>query len=86
MNKFIGIGHLGGDPEPLNNGCKFSIATEVFDGSTKKTIWIKVLAFGQSGINSYNHLSKGRRVLVEGRLDTTHTGGTCIISDDITFL
>lgn len=86
MNKFIGIGCLGGNPEPLTGGCKFSIATEIFDGTQKRVIWIKVLAFGKSGENCFNYLEKGRKVAVEGRIDTTHTGVTCVISDDVTFL
>lgn len=86
MNKFIGLGLLGEDPEQINKGCKFSLATEFWNGKEKKTVWLKVFVFGKSGENCLHHLTKGRRVLVEGRVDITKMGNTVIITDDVTFL
>lgn len=86
LNKFIGIGYLGADPEPLNIGVKLSLATEVFDGRQKKTIWLKVFVFGKSAENCINHKKKGDRIAVEGRVDVSKTGKTIIITDDVTFL
>lgn len=86
MNKFIGIGYLGSDPEVLESGCKLSLATEVWDGTKNRTIWLKVFVFGQSGKNCAEHLTKGRRILVEGRVDWTKKGNSVIITDNVTFL
>lgn len=86
MNKFICIGHLGSEPEPIEKGCKLSLATEFWNGKEKKTIWLKVFVFGSSGENCLNHLTKGRKIALEGRVDITKAGNMCIITDDVTFL
>lgn len=87
MNKFFGIGYLGGDPEPLSKGCKLSLATEIWDGTQSKVIWLKVMVFGTSATNCLEHLTKGRRILVEGRVDIAlKSGNMIIVTDNITFL
>lgn len=85
--KLIIIGNLGGDPQmrylqdgtPVTN---FSMATNRgwTDSSTgqrvDETTWFRVSVFGRQAENVNQYLSKGRRVLVEGRLrPDSETGG-----------
>lgn len=72
------IGRLGRDPEMryLPNGdpvTSFSIATDrqYNDRSgqkVKETTWFRVSVFGKSAETANQYLSKGKMVLVEGRL------------------
>ena len=71
LNKFLGIGNLTGDPEVKKVGedkkvCKFCIAinNRVNDSVT----FIDVETWNKSADNCSRFLSKGRKVLVEGRL------------------
>ena len=71
LNKFIGIGNLTVDPETKDIGggkkvCKFSLAinNKVNDSVT----FIDVETWNKSAENCQRFLSKGRRVLIEGRL------------------
>ena len=76
--KIIIVGNLGRDPEmrytpsgqPVTN---FSMATNRkwtnADGTPgEETIWFRVTAWGKLGETCNQYLSKGRQVLVEGRL------------------
>ncbi len=76
--RVILVGHLGRDPEmrytpqgtPVTN---FSVATNrVYTNANgeqvKETIWFRVSAWGKLAEVCAQYLSKGRRVLVEGRL------------------
>lgn len=76
--KIIIVGNLGRDPEmrytpsgqPVTN---FSVATNRkwtnTDGTPgEETIWFRVTAWGRLGETCNQYLSKGRQVLVEGRL------------------
>lgn len=80
VNKAILIGRLGADPEirytasgaPVAN---FRIATsESWTGKDGKkderTEWHKIVAWGKLGELCGEYLSKGRRVFVEGKLQT----------------
>ena len=80
------IGRLGRDPEMryLPNGdpvTSFSVATD--RGWTdkngqkqKETTWFRVSVFGKQAENTNTYLSKGKMVLVEGRLSVdTKQGG-----------
>ena len=71
LNKFLGIGNLTGDPETKQIGegkkvCKFCIAmnNRINDSVT----FIDVETWNKSADNCSRFLSKGRKVLVEGRL------------------
>lgn len=71
MNKFIGLGNLTKDPElkEIKSGrsvCTFSIAinNKVNDSVT----YIDVETWNKSAQNCHRFLSKGRKVLIEGRL------------------
>ncbi len=76
--KIVIVGNLGRDPEmrytpsgqPVTN---FSMATNRkwtnTDGTPgEETIWFRVTAWGKLGETCNQYLSKGRQVLVEGRL------------------
>lgn len=80
------IGRLGRDPEMryMPNGdpvTSFSIATDrVYNDRNgqkqKETTWFRVSVFGKSAETANQYLSKGKMVLVEGRLRVdAKTGG-----------
>lgn len=87
MNKYIAIGMLGSKPEQIANGCKLSLAVQYFNGKEKTIIWIKVLVFGKAAENCINVLDKGRRVLIEGRLDKLKSNNELVVvTDNVQFL
>jgi single-strand DNA-binding protein len=80
------IGRLGRDPEMryLPNGdpvTSFSVATDrgwtdKSGQKQKETTWFRISVFGKQAENANTYLSKGKMVLVEGRLQTDpKTGG-----------
>jgi single-strand DNA-binding protein len=82
MNKAIIIGNLGGDPV-VNNGphgfsvTKFNVATserwrdKVTGELQERPEWHRVAAFGKLAEICEKYLSKGKKVCVEGRLQTS---------------
>lgn len=80
VNKVILVGNLGADPElrytPTSQPvCSLRVATtEKFKSKTKgdqeKTEWHRVSVWGKQGEACAQHLSKGRQVYIEGRLET----------------
>ncbi len=83
--KLIIVGNLGGDPEmrytpdgtPVTT---FSVATNRKwnnqDGSqSEETVWFRVTAWRKLAETANQYLSKGRQVLVEGRLTPDKTTG-----------
>lgn len=81
VNKWIGIGNLGRDPESryTSSGeaiCNFSIAcTETWKdkqtGERKEmTEWVRISAFGKLAEICSQYLKKGSQVYVEGSLRT----------------
>lgn len=80
VNKFIGIGNLGRDPEMrfMPDGkavCNFSIAiSEKYkdkSGEAKEvTEWVNVAFFGKLAEIAGEYLKKGSKVYVEGKLKT----------------
>jgi single-strand DNA-binding protein len=80
INKFIGIGHLGRDPEYRvaasgNSVANISIAvTDKYkdkDGIEKETTeWINVVFFGKLADIVEQYVKKGMQVYVEGKLKT----------------
>ncbi len=80
----IVVGRLGRDPEmrytPSGQAVtSFSIATDrvyMQDGQqVKETIWFRVSAWGKTAETCNTYLSKGKMVLVEGRLTTDGKSG-----------
>jgi len=88
------VGNLGKDPELryLDSGtavCNFSMATNrswtTSDGTKgEETVWWRIAAWGKQGENANQYLSKGRQVIIEGRIVTDRdTGQPRIwVSDD----
>jgi single-strand DNA-binding protein len=81
VNKWIGIGNLGRDPESRYTAsgeaiCNFSIAcTETWKdkqtGERKEmTEWVRISAFGKLAEICGQYLKKGSQVYVEGSLRT----------------
>ena len=80
VNKAIIVGRLGSDPElkTITSGqtvCRLSVATSENwtdrDGQKQeKTEWHRVVVWGRMAEVCGQHLSKGRQVYLEGRLQT----------------
>jgi single-strand DNA-binding protein len=85
------IGNLGGTPDMkyLNNGkavTNFSVATsenwtDQNGEKHEKTTWWRVAVFGKSAEACNNFLSKGSRVMVQGRVNATPEGNPRIWQD-----
>ena len=103
VNKAILIGNLGADPEvrTTNSGtsvCNLRIATNSRvkrgDEWEDATEWHSVVCFGRTADNAGKYLSKGRKVYVEGRIQTrkyqdrdgNDKWATEIVADTLTFL
>ncbi len=81
-NKVILVGRLGADPEvryiPQSNRAvaNYSLATNerIFNPQTKesedRTEWHRVVSWGKTAEFCEKYLSKGKQVLIEGRLRT----------------
>lgn len=80
VNKVILVGRLGADPELKSVGqgqsvARLSLATSENwmgkDGQRQeRTEWHRVVVWGRQAENCGKHLSKGRQVYIEGRLQT----------------
>lgn len=80
VNKVILVGRLGADPEIKTVGsgqsvARLSLATsENWTGKDgqkqERTEWHRIVVWGRQAENCAKHLSKGRQVYVEGRLQT----------------
>jgi len=80
-HKLIIVGNLGRDPEmrytPSGQAVtSFNVAVNDDFGENKRTIWVRVSAWGKQAETCNNYLKKGSKVLVEGRLTCDpSTGG-----------
>lgn len=88
FHTLILVGNLGSDPtlrftpggEPVTS---FSVAVTDGFGDKKKTIWIRVSAWGKQAESCNQYLHKGSKVLVEGRLVVDkETGGPRVWEKD----
>lgn len=73
MNNVILIGNLTRDPEyreTANGLCKFSIAVTDGYGEKEQTSYPSIVVFGKQAENCAKYLAKGRKVAVQGRLQT----------------
>lgn len=102
MNLAILVGHLGGDPEVRKAGdksvCSFGLATtHRYTNAEKKTVedttWHRIQVWGPMGKACAEHLTKGRQVLVRGRIRITAWGkegakhkGVEIVAEHVEFL
>ncbi len=104
LNRVQLIGNLGQDPEVryTNAGkavCNFSVATshtwkDAEGNPQEKTEWHKIVAWGKLAEICSQYLAKGRKVFVEGRLQTRKWQGqdgndrytTEIVIDNMIFL
>ena len=102
VNKFIGIGHLGKDPEirTIESGkvASFSIAlTEKWKDRNgekqEKTNWINCLVFGPKAEVIEKYVKKGDKIYIEGKIsidsyvkDEVKMYATKIIVQDFTML
>ena len=80
INKVILVGNLGGDPEIRKTASGQSIA--LFNLATSRSWvdregrrqesadWHRIVVWGKLGETCANHLSKGRQVYIEGRIQT----------------
>ena len=71
--KLIFIGNLGNTPETRYTAkgdpvTSFSLATSRRYGETDETTWFRVSVWGKQAESCQKYLSKGVKVLVEGRL------------------
>ena len=81
MNKCFFVGRLTKDPEvKYTNAGKavtsFSIAVNRFGGNGDQTDFVPIVAWEKLAEICGNNLGKGRRVLVEGRLQIRSYDGT----------
>ena len=78
MNRIIIKGRLTRDPE-LKTGssgmefCKFTVAVDRRRGKDKEkeTDFFDCTAFGQTGVAISKYMTKGREILVEGRMESS---------------
>ena len=80
VNKVIVVGRLGADPDLKSVGnsqsvCKLSVATseqwtDKQGQKQERTEWHRIVVWGRQAENCAKHLSKGRQVYVEGRLQS----------------
>lgn len=92
MHKISLIGNLGSDPEQRETGwnraTNFNVAvnerwTNSEGEKQNRTLWYRVTAWGKLGDVCFEHLQKGRKVYVEGRLIPDNgTGGPRIWTRD----
>ena len=74
MNSVFITGRLGGDPEvrATADGTKianFSVADDAGYGKNKKTLWHKIVAFGNQAGPIETYLRKGDKVAISGHLN-----------------
>ena len=80
MNKIIIKGRLVRDPELKTGGngieyCKFTVAVDRRKQKDKEqqTDFFDCTAFGNTGVAISKYMTKGREILVEGRMESSKT-------------
>lgn len=98
MNKVILVGNLTRDPETRYTQIgkavtNFSIAVNEGWGDNKKTTFVPIVVWDKLAETCANNLEKGRRVLVEGRLqiseyekDGQKRRSTDVVAQNVEFL
>jgi len=91
MNQVVLIGRLTKDPETryTQDGmaiARFSLAVDRVTKGEKKADFINILVFGKQAENCEKYLAKGRKVAIEGRIQTgsyTKDDGTKVYTTDV---
>ena len=91
LNMVVLIGRLTRDPEVRYTQdemaiARFSIAVDRFAKGEKKADFINILVFGKPAENCEKYLAKGRKVAIEGRIQTgsyTKDDGTKVYTTDV---
>lgn len=93
MNNVILIGRLTRDPEVRYTAEEMAIATftiaidrPVKQGQEKKADFPRVITFGKTAENCERYISKGRKVAVQGRIQTgsyTNNDGQKVYTTDV---
>ena len=98
LNKTIIQGNLTRDPEHKDLGssqlCKFTLASNREYKEKKETCFVDIITWGNLASVCDKYLSKGRHVLVEGRLkldeweakDGTKRNRLTIVANEVVFL
>lgn len=91
MNNITLIGNVGKDPEirftPANKAvCRFNVADTRGKDDDKKTIWHTVITFEEQALNVAEHVRKGSRVIVTGRISKSSFEGRDGVKKEITEL
>lgn len=91
MNHITLIGNVGKDPEirftPSNKAVvRFNVADTRGQDEKKKTVWHTVVAFDEQAQNVVEHITKGTRVIITGRLSKASFEGRDGVKKEITEL
>ncbi|MBP6714801.1 MAG: single-stranded DNA-binding protein [Aliarcobacter sp.] len=94
INKAIIKGRIGNDLQRNNTMVKFSIATDESykdkDGNkVEKTCWHNIVAFGKLADILEKYFSKGKEILIIGKIENTEKDGkyySSIIADEFDFV
>jgi len=77
MNSVVLVGNLTRDPElRYSTGanqtaiCRFAVAVNDGYGDNQRTSYINIVVFGKQAENCDRYLAKGRKVAIEGRIQT----------------
>lgn len=80
INRFIGIGNLGADPETRHTAggnavtnIRIAISEQWKDGQgerQERVEWVPIVMFGKLGEIASEYLRKGSKVYIDGRLQT----------------
>ena len=78
MNKIIIKGRLTRDPDMKTGGsgvefCKFTVAVDRRMSKNNETDFIDCTAFGKTAAAISKYMSKGREILVEGRMESSRS-------------
>lgn len=71
MNKITLTGRIANNLEIKNEVVRISLAVESYSNKEKKTIFVPCAVFGEQAKNILNLTEKGKRILVDRRLDIT---------------
>ncbi len=85
MNKVILMGRLTRDPDVRDTFCKYTLAVDRF-GKKDEADFINCIAFGKTADFARDHLRKGIKIMIVGRIQTgkyTNSEGKTIHTTDV---